>query len=77
MNTSNYRSGKLGTLNEEGDDDDGVAVVVVVVDDDEELLLNRNKLNPLRTKWPMEPVLISVFCSVKWMRVFDSPWMGH
>ena len=31
------------------------------------------KLNPLLTKWPMEPVLISGFCSVKWMRVSDSP----
>ena len=34
-------------------------------------------LNPLRAKWPMEPVLISGFCSVKRMRVFDSPWTGH
>ena len=23
----------------------------------------------------MEPALISGFCNVKWMRVFDSPWM--
>ena len=30
-----------------------------------------------RAKWPMEAVLIYDFCSVKRMRVFDSPWMGH
>ena len=30
-------------------------------------------LNPLRAEWPMEPALISGFCSVKKMRVFDSP----
>ena len=35
------------------------------------------KLNPLRAQWPMEPALISGFCSVKQMRVFDSPWTGH
>ena len=32
-----------------------------------------SKLYPLRAKWPMEPVLISGFCNVKRMRVFDSP----
>ena len=26
---------------------------------------------------PLEPVLISGFCSVKRMRVSDSPWTGH
>ena len=31
------------------------------------------KLNPLRAMWSMEPVLISGFCSVKQIRVFDSP----
>ena len=31
------------------------------------------KLNPLQAKWPMKPALNSVFWSVKWMRVFDSP----
>ena len=25
----------------------------------------------------MEPALISGFGSVKWMRIFDSPWTGH
>ena len=35
------------------------------------------ELNPLRARWPMEPALISGFCSVKRMRVFNSPWMGH
>ena len=36
------------------------------------------KLNPLLARWPMEPALISGFCSVfKRIRVFDSPWMGH
>ena len=35
------------------------------------------KLNPLRAMWPMERALISDFCSVKRMRVFDSPWTGH
>ena len=35
------------------------------------------KLNPLRALWPMELALISGFCSVKRMRGFDSPWMGH
>ena len=35
------------------------------------------KLNPLRARWPIEPALIPGSCSVKWMRVFDSPWMGH
>ena len=35
------------------------------------------KLNPLQAKWPMERALISRFCSVNRMRVFDSPWMGH
>ena len=34
-------------------------------------------LNPLQAKWPMEPALISGFFSVKRIRVFDSPWMGH
>ena len=37
----------------------------------------KGKLNPLRAMWPMEPVLISGFCSVKRMRVFDSPWTEH
>ena len=41
------------------------------------LILAKLKLNPLRARWPMEPVLISSFCSVKQVRVFDSPWMGH
>ena len=31
------------------------------------------KLNPLRAMWSMEWALISGFCSVKQMRVFDSP----
>ena len=35
------------------------------------------KLNPLRAKWPLERGLISRFCSVKRLRVFDSPWTGH
>ena len=35
------------------------------------------QLNPLRGKWPIEPALISGFCSVKRMRVFDYSWMGH
>ena len=35
------------------------------------------KLNLLRAKWPMEMTLISSFCSVYWMRGFDSPWTGH
>ena len=39
-----------------------------------EVLLS--KLNPLRAKWPMEPALISGFCTVKRMRVFDSPLTG-
>ena len=30
------------------------------------------KLNPLRARWPMEPALISGFCSVKRMRVWLS-----
>ena len=34
------------------------------------------KLNPLRAKWPIEPALISDFCSIKRIRVFDSPWTG-
>ena len=35
-------------------------------------------LNPLQAKWPMDLALnISGFCSVKQVRVFDSPWMGH
>ena len=36
-----------------------------------------DKLNPLPAKWPIEPALISGIGSVKWMRVFDAPWMGH
>ena len=35
------------------------------------------KLNPLRARWPTEPALVTGFCSVKQMRVFDSPWTGH
>ena len=31
------------------------------------------KLNPLQAKWPIEPALISGFCSFKRIRVFDSP----
>ena len=31
----------------------------------------------LRAKLPMEPMLILGFCSVKRMKVFDPPWMGH
>ena len=27
----------------------------------------------IKLKWPMEPALISGFCSVKRMRVLDSP----
>ena len=37
------------------------------------LPLDQHKLNPLQAKWPMEPVLISGFCSVKWMRVLIIP----
>ena len=33
-------------------------------------------LMKLLAKWPMEPALISGFCSVKQMRVFDSSWTG-
>ena len=36
-----------------------------------------SKVNPLQVSWLIEPALIFGFCSVKWMRVFDSPWMGH
>ena len=39
--------------------------------------VHQNELNPLQARWPMEPALISSFCSVKRMRVFDSPWMEH
>ena len=39
-------------------------------------ILSEAKLNPLQAQWPMELALISGFCSVKRMRVFDS-WMGH
>ena len=34
------------------------------------------RLNPLQAKWPMELALISSFCSVKQMRVFDYPLDG-
>ena len=37
-------------------------------------LVKKKKVNPLRAMWPMEPALISGFCNVKRMRVFDSPW---
>ena len=40
-------------------------------------LVHKYKLNPLQAKWPMEPVLISGFCSSKQMRVFESPWIGE
>ena len=33
-------------------------------------------LNLLQAKRPMEPALIFGFCSVKRMRVFDSPWIN-
>ena len=35
------------------------------------------KLNPLWAKMSMEPALISVFCSVKQMRVLTPPLMEH
>ena len=37
-----------------------------------------SKLNPFTSlSGPLEPALISSFCSVKRMRVIDSPWTGH
>ena len=39
--------------------------------------MQQTKLNFLQAKCPMEPVLIFNFCSVKRMKVFDSPWTGH
>ena len=42
-----------------------------------EWFFQKVKLNPLQAKWPMERLLIFSFCSVKRMRVFDSPSMGH
>ena len=41
------------------------------------LLQVEPKLNPLLTKWPKELALFFCLCSVKRMRVFESPWMGH
>ena len=38
---------------------------------------HRNKLNPLRAKWPMEPALISSFCTFKRWESLTPSWTGH
>ena len=40
-------------------------------------LLANIMLSPLQAMWPMEPALISCYCSVKQKRVFEFPWTGH
>ena len=38
------------------------------------LVLVKLKLNPLRARWPMEPALISAFCSLRWRYLTPPGW---